>query len=71
MTRHPGSPDWPLEILSTVIFAEDDGKTAVTIRWAPHAATEKERAAFEAGRDSMRQGWTGTLDQLTAYLGKA
>jgi predicted 3-demethylubiquinone-9 3-methyltransferase (glyoxalase superfamily) len=25
----------------------------------------------EAGRDSMRMGWTGTFEQLEAYLAKA
>ena len=34
-------------------------------------AMETERKTFDAGRDSMRQGWTGTLDQLTGYLAKA
>jgi uncharacterized protein YndB with AHSA1/START domain len=69
-TRHPMAPDWPLETLSTVTFAEQDGKTAVTIRWAPHAASEAERKTFAAGRDSMQQGWTGTFDQFAAYLAK-
>ena len=69
--RHPWSPTWPLEMLSTVSFAEDDGKTRLTVRWTPHAATSEERRTFDDGHDSMRQGWTGTLDQLEAYLAKA
>ena len=69
--RHPWSPTWPLETLSTLTFAEQAGKTTLTVRWAPHAATEAERETFNAGHDSMRQGWTGTLDQLEAYLAKA
>jgi uncharacterized protein YndB with AHSA1/START domain len=71
VTRHPWSATWPLHILSTVTFAEHDGKTTVTVRWVPHAATDTERETFDAGRESMRQGWTGTLDQLAAYLAKA
>ena len=31
----------------------------------------KSSKTFDAGHDSMRQGWTGTLDQLEAYLAKA
>ena len=31
----------------------------------------EERKTFEAGHESMQQGWTGTLDQLTDYLAKA
>lgn len=68
VTRHPMSPTWPLEMLSTVTFAESNGKTTMTVRWAPHAATEQERETFAAGHEEMRQGWGGTLDQLAAYL---
>jgi len=70
VTRHPWSPGWPLEMLSTFTFAEQGGKTALTIRWVPLNPTDEERKTFEAGHDSMRQGWTGTLDQLAAYLAK-
>jgi len=72
IARHPMAPTWPLEMLSTFTFEEEPGgKTKVTIRWSPHNATEEERKTFDAGADSMRQGWGGTLDQLTAYLAKA
>jgi uncharacterized protein YndB with AHSA1/START domain len=71
VTRHPMSPSWPLEMLSTLTLAEDQGRTTLTVRWAPHAATEAERKTFEAGHASMQQGWTGTLDQLAGYLAKA
>jgi hypothetical protein len=30
-----------------------------------------ERKIFEAGFDSMKQGFTGTFDQLQAYLATA
>lgn len=42
-----------------------------TVRWTTHNATEEEQKTFEAGRDSMRMGWTGTMEQLEAYLAKA
>ena len=72
VTRHPMAPTWPLELLSTFTFEEQpDGKTKVTIRWRPHNATDDERKTFDAGYDSMRQGWGGTLEQLEAYLAKA
>jgi uncharacterized protein YndB with AHSA1/START domain len=57
-------------VLSTVEFAEEAGKTRVTVRWTPHDATEAERKVFEDSREGMKQGWGGTLDQLEAYLGK-
>jgi uncharacterized protein YndB with AHSA1/START domain len=70
VTRHPMSPNWPRYVLSTVEFAEEAGKTRVTVRWTPHDATEAERKVFEDSREGMKQGWGGTLDQLEAYLGK-
>ena len=71
ITRHPMSPTWPREMLSTFRFAEQDGRTTLTIRWSPLDADETERATFAAAHPSMQQGWTGTLDQLAAYLAKA
>jgi uncharacterized protein YndB with AHSA1/START domain len=71
ITRHPMSPTWPLRMLSTFLFAEQDGRTALTIRWSPLDADETERLTFEGAHPSMQQGWTGTLDQLAAYLTKA
>lgn len=70
VTRHPMGPTWPLEMLSTFSFEEEGGKTRFTVEWSPLNATEEERATFASGHGSMNQGWTGTLDQLTAYLAK-
>ena len=71
ITRHPMSPTWPREMLSTFVFAEQDGRTTLTIKWSPLNADETERATFANAHPSMQQGWTGTLDQLAAYLAKA
>jgi uncharacterized protein YndB with AHSA1/START domain len=71
ITRHPMSPNWPMEILSTITFAERDGKTDVTVRWQAINATDEERRTFEAGHESMRMGWTGTFDQFAEYLAQA
>jgi uncharacterized protein YndB with AHSA1/START domain len=69
ITPHPFSEDpWPLQMLTVVTLAEQAGKTTVTINWTPFDATEAERQTFEKGRESMKMGWTGTLDNLTAYL---
>ena len=70
-TRHPMAPTWPLEMLSIFTFEEQDGKTKFTVHWSPLDASEEERATFAAGHASMNQGWSGTLDQLAAYLAKA
>jgi uncharacterized protein YndB with AHSA1/START domain len=71
MTRHPLNEGWPLQILSTVTFAERDGKTVITVRWVPYETTDAEREVFEAGKESMQAGWTGTFDRLDAYLATA
>jgi uncharacterized protein YndB with AHSA1/START domain len=71
ITRHPMAPSWPLEMLSTFSFEDLGDKTKFTIKWSPLNATAEEQATFAAGHGSMTQGWTGTLDQLAAYLAKA
>lgn len=70
VTHHPLSPTWPAELLTTVTFEEREGKTTVTIEWTPINATAEELKTFDEGRGSMKQGWTGTLDQLADLLVK-
>lgn len=70
-TVHPMMPAWPRELLTTVEFRVQGGGTLVTVRWIPvDGATDLERRTFDAGRASMNMGWSGTLDQLTAHMGK-
>lgn len=71
VTRHPMAPSWPLHMLTTFSFEDLGGKTRFTVRWTPYEATEEELQTFEQGRPSMTQGWSGTLEQLEAYLAKA
>jgi uncharacterized protein YndB with AHSA1/START domain len=68
ITRHPMSPDWPREMLTTVRFADEQGRTRISIEWLPIEASETELRVFDQGRDSMTQGWGGTFEQLVAYL---
>ncbi len=73
LTRHPMSPTWPREMLSTTTFTEKDGKTTITLVWSPLDPTEEERQTFDTvhAADGMNQGWNGTFEQLTEYLAKA
>jgi len=64
----PFADDWPAEMLTVVDFVEQDGRTTVTVQSTPHGATDAQRATFDAGRDSMTGGWTGTFTQLASYL---
>jgi uncharacterized protein YndB with AHSA1/START domain len=68
-TVHPMSPDWPREMLTKVTCEAQGGKTRVTVQWVPvDASTDIERKTFDEGRDSMKQGWSGTFEQLESYL---
>ena len=69
ITPHPFTKDpWPLQMLTTVTLAEHGTGTLVTITWVPFDASDAERDTFEQGRESMKMGWTGTLDRLGAHL---
>jgi len=61
---------WPLEVLMTATFAEQDGTTTVTLRSHPIDATDVEEATFESNIESMTQGFGNVFDQLAAYLAK-
>ena len=72
ITRHPGNENWPLEMLSSFSFEDaPGGKTKFTVTWTPHNASEDERKTFDSNRQSMLQGWGGTMEQLEAYLATA
>src|SRR5579863_6094272 len=68
ISRHPMSATWPREVINTMTLTERDGKTTMTIAGGPINATEEERKTFDSSHDSMERGFTGTLDQLEAYL---
>ncbi len=55
--------------MTTVTLADaPGGKTSLTLRWSPLDAADEERKTFDAMRDSMNGGWTGTFERLDAYL---
>jgi predicted 3-demethylubiquinone-9 3-methyltransferase (glyoxalase superfamily) len=64
LTRHPLSPTWPLELLTTVAFEDArGGKTKLTLHWSPLNATAEERKTFDAAHDGMTQGWNASFDR--------
>jgi uncharacterized protein YndB with AHSA1/START domain len=74
LARHFMNDEWPLEILSTLIFEDvGSGRTKLTLTWSPINESDTERKTFDDNRGSMTQGWGGTLDKLDRYLaeGKA
>jgi uncharacterized protein YndB with AHSA1/START domain len=66
--RAPFNAQWPLEVLNNVTFAEQAGRTTLTVRGCPVNATEEERKTYDASHKLMEQGFSGTLDQLADYL---
>lgn len=70
VTRHPLAPDWPQKMLSTIRFEPQGKGTLLSVEWQPIEASEAELKVFEAGRPGMNQGWSGTFEQLVAYLAK-
>jgi uncharacterized protein YndB with AHSA1/START domain len=69
--RHPASATWPLHTENRMTLTEKEGKTLLELRSTPFQANDIERATFRAGHASMVQGFTGTFDQLDAYLAGA
>lgn len=68
VTRHPMAPTWPIQMLGTMTLTEQGSKTLLVNRAVGLNPTDEERATFEAGFESMKQGWGGTWDKLVAYL---
>ncbi len=68
ITQHPMAPDWPRRMITIVEFADEGGKTKMSVNWKPFEPTEAELRTFTEGFDSMRQGWTGTMEKLETYL---
>lgn len=68
VTRHPLSPDWPLEMVNQVTFTDLDGKTLISLEGWPIHATPEEAAVYDAHHPSMDAGYNGTFDKLDAYL---
>jgi uncharacterized protein YndB with AHSA1/START domain len=72
LSRHPMAPTWPMEMLSVFTFEDmPGGKTKFTVHWWAHDATAEEQKTFDDNHASMTGGWSGTMDQLEAYLAKA
>lgn len=71
ITRHPLSPTWPQQMLTTVTFADQNGKTLLTVHWVPLNPTDEERKTFDSAQEGMKQGWGGSFEQLADYLAKS
>lgn len=68
LIRAPFSSVFPMEILNVYTFAEENGKTLLTLRGNPVNATEEENQFYASMKDNMQQGFAGTFDKLDDYL---
>jgi len=68
LIRAPFAANFPIEVLNTWTFDEENGKTLLTLRGIPYHATEEEEQFFEAMHPGMNQGFGGTFEQWENYL---
>jgi uncharacterized protein YndB with AHSA1/START domain len=68
IVANPWAPDWPREVLNTVTFTEQNGKTTIHMHGGPINASESSQKLFESSRPQMQQGFAGTFAQLDEYL---
>lgn len=69
LARAPFADKWPIELLTVFSFDEvAEGFTRFTVIWSPWNADEEERRVFASYHASMNGGWSGTFEQLDAYL---
>ncbi|WP_339299313.1 SRPBCC domain-containing protein [Paenibacillus sp. FSL R5-0623] len=68
--RAPFDESWPMKTLNTVLFSEYEGATTIKMIVTPVSPTEEENQAFEASKEMVHTGFTGTFHQLTEYLSK-
>lgn len=66
--RAPFAQQFPLEMLTTVLFADEGEQTRVDLSWMPLDATPEEEAFFASMMASMSGGWSGSFEQLDAFL---
>jgi uncharacterized protein YndB with AHSA1/START domain len=66
--RAPFSNEWPIKVLNTWTFEEKNGKTTLHLRGEPFEATEAEIRRYVQEFPGMNKGFSGTFDQLDAYL---
>lgn len=64
VTPSPMMANWPKFIETKVTLDECDGKTALTLTWLPHGASEPEIAAFEKGMGGAVKGWEMGMDLM-------
>ena len=66
--RAPFAEQFPLEMLTSVLFANEGEGTWIELSWTPLNATPEEEAFFASMMASMNGGWSGSFEQLDEFL---
>lgn len=64
----PFGEDWPLEILNTITFKEQDDTTLMKMVSYPVNPTEESVQTFGSNIQNMEIGFNGTFDNLELFL---
>lgn len=59
---------FPKQVMNILTLTEENGKTTLHLTGYPINASEEEEHTYYSMFASMNQGFTGTLNQLEAYL---
>lgn len=68
LARAPFDGEWPVKILNTWTFTENNGKTTLLLRCDPVEPAQDQMRSFINEFAGMNQGFGGTFDQLDEYL---
>lgn len=66
--RHPMIDTWPMKMMNTYAFKEEEEKTELLIRTTAFEAKKEELDTFKDRLSSMEAGFKGALDKLEEYL---
>jgi uncharacterized protein YndB with AHSA1/START domain len=68
LAPNPWVPSFPLETLNTVILAEREGKTQLTITVVPFDASDEQGRVFAGGVNGMKAGFGACFNELADYI---
>ena len=64
----PFGKHWPLQMLNTLTFTENEGKTVLKMTIEPFEASPEEIDTFSKNTENVRMGFQGTFAQLQDFL---
>ena len=70
IVRAPFDIPLPLEIFYRLTFAENNGKTTITLTGQPINASHEEILSFQSINANVQEGFGATFNQLASYLSK-